>query len=55
MAKVDVAEGAKGELDELTQEIKRTIDDNRKFLERIMDDEFDEENDADVELSEEEQ
>jgi len=30
----------KNELDELTQEITRIISDNRKFLARVMDDDF---------------
>lgn len=37
-----------GELDELTQEVRRVIEDNRKFLERIMDDEFEEEPEDEV-------
>jgi hypothetical protein len=31
------------ELDEMAKEIRRIIADNRKFLDRIMDDEFEEE------------
>mgnify|MGYP006954410916 CR=1 FL=1 len=42
------------ELDELALEVRRVIDDNRKFLERIMDDEFEPEDDPDEELSAEE-
>ena len=30
------------ELDEMAKEIRKIIDDNRKFLDRIMDDEFEE-------------
>jgi hypothetical protein len=47
MAQTDGAEPLKGELDELTQEIRRVIEDNRKFLERVMDDEFETEDEPD--------
>ncbi len=30
----------KNELDELTKEISKIINDNRKFLDRVMDDDF---------------
>jgi hypothetical protein len=41
----------KNELDELTQEITRIISDNRKFLARVMDDDFEpEEEDGEEEV-----
>jgi hypothetical protein len=36
----------KNELDELTREIGRIIADNRKFLARVMDDDFEPEEEA---------
>ncbi len=39
----------KNELDELTQEISRIITDNRKFLARVMDDDFEPEEEAEEE------
>lgn len=39
----------KTELDELTQEITRIISDNRKFLDRVMDDDFEPEEEAEEE------
>lgn len=42
-----------GELDELTREVRKVIEDNRKFLERVMDDEFESEEDAENEVQEE--
>ncbi len=35
----------KDELDELTKEIRKVIADNRKFLNKVMDDEFEPEED----------
>jgi hypothetical protein len=43
----------KNELDELTREITRIIVDNRKFLDRVMDDDFEPEEDE-VESTDEE-
>jgi hypothetical protein len=41
-------ETEKNELEELAEEIRKTIADNRKFLERVMDDDFEpEEGDLD--------
>ncbi len=34
------ADKEKNELDELTREISRLISDNKKFLDRVMDDDF---------------
>ena len=45
----------KEELDELTREIRKVILDNKKFLDRVMDDEFgpeEEEDESDEELVE---
>jgi hypothetical protein len=43
-----------GELDELTREVRKVIEENRKFLERVMDDEFEEEEETDYDLPDEE-
>jgi hypothetical protein len=48
MSQTDGVEPLNGELDELTQEIRRVIEDNRKFLERVMDDEFEAEDEPDT-------
>lgn len=45
-------EGAAGErekeqMDELTREVRRVIEENRRFLERVMDDEFESEDEPD--------
>ena len=40
-------EPIKDPVGELAQEIRRVIDDNRMFLERVMDDEFEDEEDPD--------
>ncbi|MBT0665231.1 hypothetical protein KI809_13065 [Geobacter pelophilus] len=57
MAQPEATEQEKGVVDELTSEIKRVIDDNRKFLERIMADDFDDDElpDEEPEMTEEEQ
>ncbi len=39
----------KNELDDLTREIQHLINDNRKFLDRIMDDDFEPEADGEGE------
>jgi hypothetical protein len=53
MAGENGPEPVSGELDELTQEVRKIIEDNRKFLERIMDDEFEAEEEMEDELPEE--
>ena len=40
-------EKSRSEWDELAQEIKKTILDNRKFLDRVMDDDFEPEEEID--------
>ena len=35
----------KNELDDLSRQIKKLIDENKKFLDRVMDDEFEPEED----------
>jgi hypothetical protein len=57
MAQPEATEQENGVVDELTNEIKRVIDDNRKFLERIMTDDFDDDEllDEEPEMTEEEQ
>lgn len=37
----------KGEMDELAHEVRRVIEENRRFLERMMDDEFEPEEEPD--------
>ena len=54
MTKENGLESPDGALDELTKEVKRVIEDNRKFLDRIMDDEFEDEPQPDEEPPEEE-
>jgi len=49
MGPQETDEKDKGVVDELTNEIRRVIEDNRKFLERVLADDFD-----DDELSEDE-
>jgi hypothetical protein len=39
----------KNDLDELTREISKIITENRKFLDRVMDDDFEPEEDAEAE------
>ena len=39
----------KNELDELSREIKKVISDNKKFLDRVLDDEFEPDEEADEE------
>jgi len=39
----------KNELDELTREISKIITDNKKFLDRVMDDDFEPEEEAEEE------
>jgi len=39
----------KNELDELTREIGKIITDNKKFLDRVMDDDFEPEEEIEVE------
>jgi len=46
-------EGKTG-LDELSKEIRKIISENKKFLERIMDEEFEPEEEAGKDLDEEE-
>jgi hypothetical protein len=41
------------ELDEMGKEIRKIIEDNRKFLDRIMDDEFEEEDQEELHEGEE--
>lgn len=43
----------KNELEELTREITRVIADNKKFLDRVMDDDFEPEVDEEEEEEEE--
>ena len=43
----------KNELDELSREIKKIISDNKKFLDRVLDDEFESEQEAAEEAEEE--
>ena len=42
----------KNELDELTREISKIITDNKKFLDRVMDDDFEPEEEVEEEESE---
>lgn len=42
-------EKEKSELDELTREISRIISDNKKFLDRVMDDDFEPEEEIEEE------
>jgi hypothetical protein len=39
----------KNDLDELTREIRKIISDNRKFLARVMDDDYEPDEDVDEE------
>ena len=39
----------KNELDELSREIKKVISDNKKFLDRVLDEEFEPEEEGDGE------
>ena len=41
--------GEKNELDELTREIRKVISDNRKFLARVMDDDYEPDKEVDEE------
>jgi hypothetical protein len=41
----------KGDLDEIARTVRQVIEDNRKFLDRIMDDEFEPENEPDNSLT----
>lgn len=41
--------GEKNELEDLAREVKQLINDNRKFLDRIMDDDFEPEDDGEGE------
>ena len=40
------------ELDEMAKEIRKIIDDNRKFLDRLMDDEFEDAEEEETETEE---
>jgi hypothetical protein len=42
-----VADREKEQMDELTREVRRVIEENRRFLERVMDDEFEPEDEPD--------
>jgi hypothetical protein len=55
MTQPDGGERPQGELDELTLEIRRVIEENRKFLERISDDEFEDEEPPDDDVLPEEE
>jgi len=44
----------RNELDELSREIRKIISDNKKFLDRVMDDEFEPDGDESMEADEEE-
>jgi hypothetical protein len=44
---VDVVDREKEQMDELTREVRRVIEENRRFLERVMDDEFEPEDEPD--------
>jgi hypothetical protein len=39
-------DGEKNELDDLTRTVRQLINDNRKFLDRIMDDDFEPEDEG---------
>lgn len=41
----------KSSIEELTTEVRRVLEDNRKFLEHVMDDEFEPEEEPDYETS----
>jgi hypothetical protein len=45
----------KTSIEELTTEVKRLLEDNRKFLEHMMDDDFEAEDDLDEERSPDEE
>lgn len=42
-----VADREKEQMDELTREVRRVIEENLRFLERVMDDEFEPEDEPD--------
>ncbi|GAM09172.1 hypothetical protein OR1_01446 [Geobacter sp. OR-1] len=54
MAQQEGSEQVKGEVDELMLEIRRVIEDNRKFLERVIEDDFDPEDEAEEDVPDEE-
>jgi hypothetical protein len=45
-------DGEKNELEDLAREVQNLINDNRKFLDRIMDDDFEPEDDGEGEEEE---
>lgn len=42
----------KNDLEEITQEIRKIIDNNKKFLERVFDEDFESEDEGSVEAEE---
>jgi len=45
----------KTSIEELTTEVRRVLEDNRKFLEHVMDDDFEPEDEPDCETSPDEE
>ena len=54
-AKMEREKAAKNELEELEKEIRKTIADNNKFLEKVLDDDFEPEYEESEQSGEEDQ